>query len=403
MSQAAPLQGVRVLGLEHYISGPWCSQILADAGAEVIKIERPGVGDPRRAYDPYFERDGVRVSGGFVSYNRNKKSLALDITKPEGREIFLTLVDSADVIVENMRPGLMEKNGLTYAVLQARNPRLVYCAISGFGRTPDRKGPYAEWPAFDSVIQAMAGLASLIGERDGPPMLAPSGIVDLLTGTYAAIGVLLALLQRGITGRGQFVDVAMYDVTVAILERPLMIQEWTGRTPMRGMDEFAPVGMFRCKDGGYVALIIPTDEMWQRCCRAIGRDDLARRDDLGTVLQRSKAMKTVIIPELERWASDKRREQACEILRAAGQPAGLVETIADVHDSPQVAARGLLVPIDDPVTGPVRHPRMPVLFSDYQPEHRRTPRLGEHTSDVLGELHVPPDRVAELFRLGVVG
>ncbi|MBJ7594301.1 MAG: CoA transferase [Candidatus Dormibacteraeota bacterium] len=402
MSDTAPLSGVRVLGVEHFISGPWCTQILADAGAEVIKVERPGVGDPRRSYDPMIHREGEGVSGGFVSYNRNKKSVAIDFTQPDGHDLFLDLVDTADIVVENMRPGTMERCGLGYQVLAARNPRLIYCAISGFGRRSDKRGPYSNWPAFDPVIQAMSGLASLIGERDGPPMLAPAGTTDLMTGTYAALGVLLALHQRERTKRGQLLDAAMYDVTVAFLERPLMIQEWTGRTQVRGLDAFTPVGMFRCGDGEYVSLIIPTDEMWRRCCAAIARPDLGQREDLGSVLARSERMHEVIVPALEEWASDKTRREACEALISAGQPAGMVQTIAEVHDCPQVAARGVLVPIDDPVTGPKRHPRLPVLMGDYEPPARRVPRLGEHTGELLAELAIDGERQDSLRSQGVI-
>jgi CoA:oxalate CoA-transferase len=224
----------------------------------------------------------------------------------------------------------------------------------------------------------------LIGVRDGPPLLAPSGSTDLLTGTYASIGVLLALLQRGITGRGQFVDVAMYDVTATFLERPLMIQEWTGRTPTRGLDAFTPVAAFACGDGGYVSLIIPTDDLWRRCCVAIGRQDLVEHDELQTVLQRSEAMSALIVPALEAWAADKTRPEACRLLIEAGQPAGMVQSIDEVHTCPHLEARGMFVEIDDPVTGPRRHPRMPIFFSDYEPPHERVPRLGEHNAELLG-------------------
>lgn len=398
---ASPLAGIRVLALEHFIAGPWCSQVLADAGAEVIKVERPGVGDPRRSYDPYVEKDGTRVSGGFASYNRNKKSITLNVMNEEARDLFLRLVDGADVIVENMRPGLMDKAGLSYETLAERNPRLIYCAISGFGRRIDKAGGFSDWPAFDPIVQAMGGLASLIGEKDGPPMLAPAGSTDLLAGTWAAIGVLLALMQRGITGRGQFLDVAMYDVTVAFLGRPLMIRDWAGVIMSRGSDAFTPVSLFRCGDAGYVAIIIPTDELWKRACIAIGRDDLLSEALLQTNLQRSENMSKLIVPAFEEWAADKERRTACEILIAEGVPAGMVQTIDEVYQCPHLDARDMFATIADPVAGEHRYPRFPVLFSDFDPRYARTPRLGEHNAEILGELGISDVELGSLHERGV--
>lgn len=396
MTQPKPLEGIRVLGLEHFIAGPWCTQILGDGGAEIIKIERPGGGDPRRQYDPYVEKDGKRVSGGFASYNRNKKSLALDIRSKEGKDIFLRLANTADVIVDNLRPGLMERMELPPSLLLERNDRLVYCAISGFGRRNDRRGPYSDWPAFDSVIQAMSGLSSLIGEKDGPPQLAPAGTSDVLSGTYAALGILMALLHRERMGTGQFLDVSMYDVTATFLSRALMIQNWVGATPTRGGDEFAPVGAFRCGDGGYVALIIPTDEIWRRFCSAIDRKDLMNHEHLDSVLKRSAAMTDIIIPELEKWAIDKSRRQVCELLNGAGAPAGMVQSIDEVYNCDHLSARSLFLDVEDPIAGRKRYPRFPVLFSSYEQPRERSPLLGEHTIQVLAEFDIAPDVIHDL-------
>lgn len=401
-SLVSPLEGVRVFALEHFIAGPYCTQILADAGAEVVKIERPGVGDPRRWYDPYVEQDGVRVSGGFETYNRSKKSLSLDMTGEGAREILLRLLEDADVVVENMRPGVLAKAGLSYGEIAARNPRIVYCAISGFGRTQARRGPYSDWPAFDPIIQALGGLASLIGEEGRRPELAPAGSVDLLAGTWAAMAVLMALLQRSSTGRGQFVDVSMYDVLVSFLGRPLMIHDWTGETMTRGGDSFTPVGMFACGHGGHVAIIIPTDDLWQRTCTAIGREGLIARQDLNTNLKRSRAMRTVIVPELEAWAAELTRREACEQLMTLGVPAGMVQTVDEVYASPHLRARDLFATLDDPVSGQHRYPRLPVLFGQFQPTYRRSPRLGEHTDEVLGRAGVDEVERAGLRQRGVI-
>jgi CoA:oxalate CoA-transferase len=401
-SRPSPLHGRRVLALEHFIAGPWCTQILAAAGAEVIKIERPGVGDPRRWYDPYAEHDGERVSGGFASYNLSKKSVTLDVTKPGGRQVFLELADTADVIVENIRPGLMDKAGLSYEVLTERNPGLIYCTISGFGRRLSEPGPYSDWPAFDPVIQAMGGLASLVGELGGPPGLAPAGSVDVMSGTWAANAILMALLQRSADGRGQFLDIAMYDVLVSFLGRPLMIQDWVGETLSRGLDTFTPVGLFRCGDGGHVAIIIPTDEMWKRTCAAIEREDMLSDDGLQSNLQRSKAMNSVIVAALEIWAADKTRLVACEQLAASGVPAGMVQTIDEVYACKQLESRGMFVTVDDPIPGPRRYPRLPVLFSEYEPSYARTPRLGEHTEELLDSVGVNEQERVALRQRGVI-
>jgi crotonobetainyl-CoA:carnitine CoA-transferase CaiB-like acyl-CoA transferase len=386
----APLAGVRVLALEHFIAGPWCSQILADAGAEVVKVERPGVGDPRRWYDPYAEVDGQRVSGGFASYNRSKKSVVVDMTTDEGREQFLRLVDDADVIVENLRPGLMDRMKLGYDELNARNPRLIYCAISGFGRLDSHRGEFADWPAFDPIVQALGGLSSLMGDKDGPPQLAPAGSMDLLTGTWAAMSVLMALLQRANTGRGQFLDAAMYDVAATFVGRPLMIYEWVGEVMTRGVDGFTPVGVFECGNGGHVALILPTDEMWYRTCAAIDRPDLLDHPALSTVLARSEAMNAVIVPALVAWASEMSHRGACDLLAGAGVPAGMVQSIDEVYNCRHLAARSMFVELDDPIAGPHTYPRFPVLFSNYEPEYLRSPLLGEHNTEYLSARADPP-------------
>jgi crotonobetainyl-CoA:carnitine CoA-transferase CaiB-like acyl-CoA transferase len=387
--------------MEHFIAGPWCSQVLADAGADVIKIERPGVGDPRRSYDPFVEQEGTRVSGGFASYNRNKRSVTLDVMNEEARDLFLRLVDQADVIVENLRPGLMNKAGLSYETLIERNPRLVYCAISGFGRDSNKMGDFSDWPAFDPIVQAMGGLASLTGEKDGPPTLGPAGSTDLLAGTWAAMGILLALMQRAVTGRGQFLDVSMYDVTVSFLGRPLMIRDWAGITMSRGSDTFTPVGLFRCGDGGYVAIIMPTEEMWRRACTAVGRTDLLSHERLQSNLQRSENMSELIVPAFEEWAADKKRRDVCESLIGTGVPAGMVQTIDDVYQCPHLAARDMFATIDDPVAGRHRYPRFPVLFSDFEPSYERTPRLGEHNAEILGELGFTEADLEDLRQRGV--
>ncbi|MFI6532706.1 CaiB/BaiF CoA transferase family protein [Nonomuraea sp. NPDC050547] len=372
------LRDIRVVSLEQFIAAPYCTQLLADAGAEIIKIERPGTGDPRRRYDPKLGPDDDYISGGFASYNRGKKSVELNLSFEDDRRIFHELLRSADVLVGNLRPGSLERQGLAPALLLERHPHLVVCEISGFGGSG---GPYTSWPAFDSVIQGMSGLSSLIGDADGPPGLAPMGTMDLLAGVYAALGILTALVARVSTGRGAHVDAAMYDIGAAFLERPLTLHEYTGEVPGRGVDRFSPVGAFRAGDGAWVSIVIPTDEMWRRCCVALGDPGLETDPELDTTLKRAEHMSDRIVPLLEEWAKDKDRHEAVAALRAAGQPAGVVQTIADVRACPQLAHRGLFAPLDDEralrADGSVlRLPRLPLLFDGQGARPGGVPRLG---------------------------
>lgn len=398
-----PLEGIRVLELGQYISGPYCAMLLADYGAEVVKIERPGVGDPRRQYDPLFTKDTASTSGGFITYNRNKKSVTLNLHDEQGKEIFLQLVRSADVLVENLRPGAMERAGLGHERLLEVNPRLVYCAISGFGRLASRRGPYSDRPAFDTAIQAMSGIMSVIGEVGGPPISSVVGFADVYTAVFGALGICMALVAREGTGKGTFIDQAMYDTSVSLLERSLMVFALTGQVPTRGVDRFAPVGALQTKDG-HVAVIIPTDEMWMRFCQAIERPDLLEHPELATVLLRSDRFADLIRPEAEKWTRDRTRAEVVARFNEHGLPAGEVQTIDEVYKCPQVEARGMLIEIDDPVMGAVRLVRTPLMFADQDvPRGDPPPQLGQHTDEVLVSLlGVDPEQLENWRSQGVI-
>jgi CoA:oxalate CoA-transferase len=377
------LEGVRVVSLEQFIAGPYCTSMLADAGAEVTKVERPGLGDPRRSYDPRIGEGPSALSGGFASYNRGKRSVELALDTPAGMSRFERMLESADVLVCNLRPGSLDRMGLSSAVLRERYPRLVICEITGFGATG---GPAAQWPAFDSVIQGMSGLASLIGEANGPPMLTPMGTSDLLTAVYSTVGILTALVHRERTGEGSHVDAAMLDITAAFLERPLTLHEFTGETPTRGSDRFSPVGMFRAGDGGWLSIVIPTEDMWERCVAALGRPELHRDVRIDSVLKRAERMSDVVIPLLEDWAQAMTRDEAATALRATGQPVGIVQDIAEVRASEQLAHRGLFVEVDDPLAfnaagEALKLPRLPLLFDGKGAKPGRIPRLGANNED----------------------
>jgi len=405
MEKSRPLEGLVVLGVEQYIAGPYCTMLLADAGAEVVKVERPGVGDPRRTIGPYvMSGDGrTRVSGGFLEYNRNKKSVTLNLQHPKGKEALRRLASGADVLVENFRPGTMDRLGLGYAELSKINPGIVYAAISGFGQLPEYEGPYSSWPAFDIVAEAMSGVMHLVGFADRPPTTTLYGLADTYSGMTTALGIMFALHERRRTGLGQFVDTAMYDAMLALNERCLATYSLTGEVPMRGKELIqGPRGAFRAKDG-YVALNIPTDDLWKRLTTVLGRDDLVTDERSRDGPSRARNCDFFLRPVIEEWMSSKTKDEAVELLMAAGVPAGPVQTADEICTCPQVSARGMLVEVDDPDLGPVKLARTPVRLSRAaEVEGRAAPRLGEHTDEVLGRFGYTRVQIEELRKEGVV-
>lgn len=374
-----PLTGVRTVALEQYIAGPYCSGILAALGAEVVKVENPRTGgDPRRHYEPV--RSGL--SSGFVSYNRGKQSVALDLDDEGDAERLHGLLAGADVFVSNLRPGALARQGLDWPAMHTKYPRLIMCEISGFGTTG---GPYGDWPAFDSVIQAMSGLSSALSPRgDGRPALAPMSTTDIQSGTWAALGILAALLQRQSTSRGVHVDAAMYDIAVASLERPLSLLEFGVSGNIAGADAQSAVGTFRAL-GGWVALVIPTNEMWLRCCRAIGRTDLLDDARLQSLSGRAQHMDSVIVPALESWAIENRLDEfeAAARLRESGQPAGPVQNIEQVRRCAQLEHRSFFEPLEagaHPASDPqVSLARFPLLFDGEPLSSGPVPALDENS------------------------
>lgn len=399
-----PLTGVRIVALEQYIAAPYCTMWLADCGAEVIKIERPGTGDPRRNYHPALKgKSGKSVYGGFVTYNRNKKSVALDIQSPQGREVYLDLVKSADVVVENLKPGSVDKMGLGYEALSKINPRLIYAAISGYGRTKELDGGYAGLPAFDPVIQAMSGITNLFGEENGSPEVSPLALGDLFTGVMAGYQILLALYMREKTGNGQYVDAAMYESLVALNEKSVMLYTFANEVLTRGRDKYqAPYRTFTVKDG-YVALITPNDFIWARFCNALGKEEWISDPLTENGRQRARNI-AVWEPFVEQWMSERTADEVVSALDKFGVPAGKVQTGEDLVKCEHLKARKALVEVDDPDVGPLRLARAPVRLSAMDEVKPGTaPRLGEHTNSVLGELlGYPPDKITELKKANVV-
>ncbi len=397
-----PLAGVRVIGMEQYMAGPYCTLLLADAGAEVIKIERPGSGDPRRAMPPFAHRGSEKKAAGFMAYNRNKLSVALDLRKPQAQAVYKDLAASADVVVENLRPGSMDRMQLGYEHLSPINPRLVYAVISGFGRLPGYEGPFGKRPAFDIVAEAMSGIMHLVGFEDRPPSWTIYGMADIYSGMVTAFGIMQALFMRTRTGRGQLVDSAMYDNMLALNEGMVAVHSVAGQSPHRGrLRNVYPRGAYATKDG-YIALNVPDERIWRRLCEVMGQPALAGDPRADSAPARADN-RDFLDPILDAFFSGITREEAVSRLNEAGVPTGPVNRAEDVFACPQVAARGMLMSIDDPEVGEYRFARTPLHLSSAPdlPRHP-APRLGEHTREVLVGLGYAEAQIDGLIEAGAV-
>lgn len=397
------LKGIKVLGIEQQVAAPYCTMMLADQGAEVIKVERPGTGDSAREMAPMLKgQDGTATSGYFKRFNRSKKSVTIDMQSAEGKNVLKDLIAKCDIIVENYRPGMMEKMGLGYDVIKEINPGAIYVAISGFGRLPRYKGPFSSRLAYDIVAQAMGGLMHLAGQKDGPPTWLGVAIGDVGTGIYAAYACLLGLIKKQATGRGEYIDVSMYDCMTALAERAHSVYSFTGRVLSRGPDPLiAPWGPFKCKDG-YVALIVPTEAMWARFCKAMGRDDLSSRSDLASGPDRALRMDE-LMPIITGWMADKTKNEVCDLLMAEGLPCGPVQTSEDIFKCPHLKTREMLVKIPDTVMGEVTVIGSPLKMSETVSRYATVPELGEHTKNVLKELlGYSEDTIAKLAEQKVI-
>jgi crotonobetainyl-CoA:carnitine CoA-transferase CaiB-like acyl-CoA transferase len=398
-----PLAGIRVIGLEQYMAGPYCTMLLADAGAEVFKIERPGKGDPRRGIPPFARKDDRKKAAGYMAYNRNKKSLALNVAAPQGQEILRKLAAVSDVVVENLRPGAMDKVGLGYDGLKGVNPRLIYAMISGFGRLPGYESAYSQRPAFDIVAEAMSGVMDLIGFEDRPPTFTLYGLADVYSGMVGAYGILQALFMRERTGEGQLVDVSLLDNMLALNERMVALYSVSGKEPQRGKPEHLwPRGAFKCSDG-YVALNVPDDGIWARLATAVGRPELV--DDPRSADGTSRAANASFLqPILEEWMADKTRAEVVDLLNEAGMPTGPVYTAKDVFADEHFKVRGMLAEVDDPEVGRYAFARTtPHLSAAPEIPLEPSPALGAHTREVLeGILGYSAAEVEDLAGSGVV-
>jgi crotonobetainyl-CoA:carnitine CoA-transferase CaiB-like acyl-CoA transferase len=394
---AGALAGFTVVDFTRVLSGPYCTMLLADMGARVIKIEQPGRGDDTRAWGPPFVGS---ESAYFLSINRNKESLTLDLKKPGARPIVDRLLDRADVVVENFRPGTMERLGLDYRTVAARWPRIVYCAISGFGQT----GPRREEAGYDAVIQGEGGLMSITGPADGDPYRLGVAIADIVTGMFAAQGITLALLARERTGSGQLVDVGMLDSTAALLTYQAAIAFATGRAPGRMGNRhptIVPYETFNAADGDFV-LAVGNDDQWRRFCAASGMPEIAFDERFATNAARVRNYDT-LQPVLAQRLRQRTRADWIATLRRAGVPCGGVRDVVEVLADPQLDARGMIASVEHAAIGAVRVLGVPIKLSATAGSVRTAPpALGQHTDGILRELGLSGAEIAALRASGEV-
>ncbi|MEZ5659186.1 MAG: CoA transferase [Burkholderiaceae bacterium] len=399
------LRGVRVLDLTHALAGPFCTQVLADHGADVIKIE-PLEGDFFRRIGPYAADDEERHHGGlFQACNRNKRSVAINLKHPQGQALLRELVLGADALVENFRAGVLDKLGLGYEAMSAINPRLVYTSIRGFGDHAGGRSPYIDWPSFDIVAQAMGGWMGVTGFDAEHPLKTGGGPGDTVSGLFAAFGTLSALWHARATGQGQYVDVAMVDSVLALSESVVSHYAYRGvsLTPLGNeMPGLAPFDTFRCADG-VIAIAAPHGPQWRELCRLIGHAELL--DDPRFVDESARWKHRALIREvIEAFTRDRSKQQLREIF-GGRVPIGPVQNAADIFADPHFEAREMLPQLDHPGSAQrAAVPGVPVKLSVTPGRVRvRAPKLGEHTAAVLGELGIDAQRIGELAGDGVVG
>jgi glutaryl-CoA transferase len=404
-----PLSHIRVLDLSRVLAGPWAAQNLADLGAEVIKVERPGAGDDTRGWGPPWLKDGAgretRESAYFLSVNRNKKSVTLDIGKPEGQAIARELAAQCDVLIENYKVGTLARYGLGWEALHALDPRLVYCSVTGFGQD----GPHAHRPGYDFVFQGMGGLMSITGERDGQPGAGPQkvgiAITDVLTGMYASLAICAALSHRERSGKGQYIDCALLDTIVAFNANQIVSWFVSGHIPIRwgnAHPQVVPYEAFATSDG-HIILAVGNDGQFKRFCQVAGCPELAEEKRFATNSQRI-VHRAELIPIVAGIMRTRAKGEWLEALEAAGVPCGPINNMKEVFDDPQVKHRKLRVDIPHPSGGSAPVVASPMRLSETPVEYRLAPPLlGQHNNEVYrGLLGKSEAEMARLAKAGIV-
>ena len=384
-----PLSHIRVLDLSRVLAGPWAAQNLADLGAEVIKIERPGVGDDTRGWGPPWMKDGqggdTAESAYFLSVNRNKKSVTLDISKPEGQRIARELAMKSQVLIENYKVGTLKRYGLDYESLRQDNPGLIYCSVTGFGQD----GPYAPRPGYDFIFQGMGGLMSITGERDGQPGAGPQkvgiAITDVLTGMYASVAILAAITHRERSGQGQYIDAALLDTIVAFNANQIVSYLCSGKVPVRwgnAHPQVVPYEVFPTADG-HIILAVGNDSQFASFCQAAGCAELAQESRFKTMSQRI-VHRGELIPLIAEVMRTRTKHEWIAALESANVPCGPINNMQEVFEDPQVRHRGLHVDIPHPLGGVAPVVASPLRLSATPVEYRMAPpTLGQHNEEVL--------------------
>lgn len=394
---AGPLAGIRVLDVTRALSGPFATMVLGDLGADVIKVEDVWHGDDTRRWGPPFQGDDAAY---FLSVNRNKRGLAVNLKTPEGRDIVRRLALASDIVIENFRPGTAARLGLEYGELAHQNPRLIYASISGYGQT----GPSAPLPGYDAVAQAVSGMMSVTGEPDGEPVRSGTSLADVGGGMWALIGILAALHAREASGRGQLVDVSLLDGQVAWLTYVAGKYFATGVTPGRhgsAHESLTPYQVLPTADAPLM-VAVGSDGLWRRFAEATGLGDLADDPRYATNPDRVRNRDT-LIPRITQALAARGCAEWTDLLNAAGVPAGPVNTVPAALEHPQVAAREMVTEIEHPVAGPLKMLGSPIKLSAQPAAIRRPPpTLGQHTDEILAEAGFTAAEITELHQVGVV-
>lgn len=392
------LDGIKVLDLSRTLAGPYSSMLLGDMGADIIKVEQPETGDESRRFTPPSWNG---ESCYYLSSNRNKRSITIDLKTDEGREIIYKLAKESDVLIENFRTGALDKLGLGYEQIKEINPRLIYCSISGFGRT----GPEKNRAGYDLLLQGYGGLMSITGEQGRTPVKAGMSIVDLTTGMFAAYGILTALIARGKTEKGQFIDVSLLDGQISLLNHMATGYFATGKPAGRmgsAHPTIVPYQAFSSKDQD-VILAVANNGLWEKCCRAMGWDDLLEDSRFSTNADRVSNRST-LIPMISERLSQLESQEIFDRLDAVGVPCGPIHTIDQVVNHPQVKAREMILEVEHPNVSNLKMPGFPVKLSETPASLKKyPPLLGEHTDEILSELEFSAEQIEELKSKRVIG